>query len=63
MDTLYLPKAKFGYKYFFVLVQQIQQQINKFDIEPIKNKESETALKALKAMKHIFARKILTKPY
>ena len=33
---------------------------NKIDVEPIKNKESETALKA---MKHIFTRKILTMSY
>ena len=43
-DTLYLPIAIFGYKYLFVVVDLAT---NKFDVETIKNKESETA-------KHIF---------
>jgi hypothetical protein len=55
-DLLELPKTSKGFKYCLVVVDLATDL---FDIEPIKNKESQTTLSALKA---IFARKILTKP-
>lgn len=55
-DLLELPTTKKGFKYCLVVVDLAS---NKFDIEPITNKESQTTLNALKA---IFKRKILTKP-
>lgn len=55
-DLLELPTTKQGYKYCLVVVDLAN---NAFDIQPIKNKESQTTLNALKA---IFKRKILTKP-
>ena len=44
-DTLYLPTANLGYKYLFVIVDLAT---NKFDIEPVKNKEADTTFKAMK---------------
>lgn len=44
-DLLFLPTAKFGFKYLFVIVDLAT---NEFDIEPIKNKEPATVLKAMK---------------
>lgn len=55
-DLLELPLTKDGYRYCFVIVDLAT---NTFDIEPIKNKESNTVLNA---MKSVFKRKILTKP-
>lgn len=55
-DLLELPTTKKGYKYCLVVVDLASDL---FDIEPIKNKESQTTLNALKK---IFTRKILTKP-
>ena len=54
-DLLYLPDDD-GYKYLLVMTDVITHA---FDIEPIKNKESATVLKA---MKDIFKRKYLKKP-
>jgi hypothetical protein len=55
-DLLELPTTKKGFKYCFVIVDLAT---NAFDIEPIKNKDSQTTLNALKS---IFKRKIITKP-
>ncbi len=57
-DILFLPTSKFGYKYLFVI---LDRATNKFDIEPLKNKETTNALSA---MKKCFNRKpnILTEP-
>ena len=55
-DLLYLPNDK-GYKYLLVVTDLITHA---FDIEPLKNKESETVLQA---MKTIFERSYLKKPY
>ncbi len=50
-DLLYLPHYK-GYKYLFVIVDLASDD---FDMEPIKNKEPETVLKAmLKCFESIF---------
>src|SRR3984957_17655765 len=43
-DLLFLPTAKFGFKYLFVIVDLATDE---FDIEPIKNKEPDTVLKAM----------------
>jgi hypothetical protein len=43
-DLLFLPTAKFGFKYLFVIVDLATDE---FDIEPIKNKEPITILKAM----------------
>lgn len=56
-DLLHLPKTKKGYQYAFVVVDLAS---NKFDVEPMKTKTSQSALNALKS---VFKRKILTKPY
>jgi len=44
-DLLFLPTAKFGFKYLFCIVDLATDE---FDIEPIKNKEPATVLKAMK---------------
>jgi hypothetical protein len=44
-DLLFLPTAKFGFKYLLCLVDLATDE---FDIEPIKNKEPGTILKAMK---------------
>jgi hypothetical protein len=54
-DLLYLPQYK-GFKYLFVIVDLASDE---FDIEPIKNKEPETVLKA---MLKCFKRGYLSKP-
>ena len=55
-DLLFLPTARFGFKYLFVIVDLASDE---FDIEPIKNKEPSTVLAA---MKKCFAREHLNKP-
>jgi hypothetical protein len=55
-DLLFLPTAKFGFKYLFVIVDLAN---DKFDIEPMKNKDANTVLSA---MKKCFKRGIITKP-
>lgn len=55
-DILFLPTASFGYKYLFVIVDLAT---NEFDIEPIKNKEPITVLRA---MKKCFTREYVKKP-
>ena len=47
VDVLFLPKEKKGYRYLLVVCDLATDQ---FDIEPMKDKESETIVKALKAM-------------
>ena len=44
-DLLFLPTAQMGYKYLLVIVDLAS---DKFDIEPIKNKDSSTVLNAMK---------------
>ena len=56
-DLLFLPETKNGYKYLLVIVDLSN---NEFDIEPIKDKTPKTTLNA---MKTIFKRKYLDKPY
>ena len=56
-DTLFLPTANFGFKYLFVIVDLAT---NKFDIEPVKNKDADTTLKA---MKKCFTRNYIKQPY
>jgi hypothetical protein len=56
-DLLFLPKSDRGFKYCLVVVDLSNDE---FDIEEIRNKESDTVLKA---MKNIFKRGILKKPY
>ncbi len=55
-DLLFLPTAKFGYKYLFVYVDLAS---NLFDIQEIKNKEPSTVLEA---MKKCFKRGIVKQP-
>lgn len=55
-DILFLPTASFGFKYLLVVVDLAT---NKFDIEPIKNKEPITVLKA---MKKCFTREYVKEP-
>ena len=55
-DLLQLPEASQKNKYCLVVVDIAT---NKFDLEPLKNKESKTTLNAFKK---IFKRKILTRP-
>jgi hypothetical protein len=43
-DLLFLPTARFGFKYCFVIVDLAT---DKFDIEAIKNKEPDTVLRAM----------------
>lgn len=47
IDILELPTAKFGYKYCLVATDIATRE---FDIEQMKNKDSETVLKAFKKM-------------
>ena len=54
-DLLFLPTAKFGFKYLFVIVDLATDE---FDIEPIKSKDPATTLKA---MKKCFARDYIDK--
>lgn len=56
-DLLFLPTAKLGYKYLFVMVDLAS---NKFDMEPMKDKESDTTLKA---MLKCFQRDYIKLPY
>lgn len=55
-DLLFLPTAKFGFKYLFCIVDLATDE---FDIEPIKNKEPATVLKA---MKKCFDREYVSEP-
>lgn len=56
-DLLELPKTKKGFRYLFVIVDLFSRE---FDIEPIRNKDSETVLKA---MMKCFKRKHINSPY
>lgn len=56
-DLLFLPKTKKGFRYLLVVVDLATKE---FDIEPLKTKQS---TEVLKAMKVIFNRKYLNKPY
>lgn len=56
-DLLELPETKQGFKYLLVMVDLATHE---FDIEPIKNKSANVTLDA---MKKIFKRGILKKPY
>jgi hypothetical protein len=55
-DLIELPKSKQGFKYLLVVMDLAT---NKFDIEPMKNKDDETTLKAFKTL---LKRKILILP-
>lgn len=55
-DLLHLPETKEGYKYLIIIVDLWSDS---FDMEPMKDK---TADEALKAMKKIFTRKYVKKP-
>jgi hypothetical protein len=55
-DVLFLPTASFGFKYLFVIVDLAT---DKFDIEPMKNKDPVTTLKA---MKKCFSREYVDEP-
>ena len=57
MDLLFLPTAKFGFKYLVVIVDNWSNEI---DFEPIKNKKPETVLKAYQK---ITKRPYLNEPY
>jgi hypothetical protein len=56
-DLLFLPETKEKYRYLLVIVDLATDE---FDIEPIKDKEPKTTLQA---MKTIFKRPYLNKPY
>lgn len=56
-DLLFLPETKAGFKYLLVVVDLASDA---FDIEPLKNKESRTVLRALLAM---FRRPYIHEPY
>jgi len=56
-DVLFLPTSDRGFKYLLVMVDLANDE---FDIEEMRNKESNTVLKA---MMNIFRRGILKKPY
>lgn len=56
-DILMLPETNKGYKYLLVLVDLAT---NEFDIEPMKNKDNNTVLRAMKQM---FKRPHIKKPY
>jgi len=56
-DVLFLPTSDKGFKYLLVMVDLANDE---FDIEEMRNKESDTILKA---MMNIFRRGILKKPY
>lgn len=55
-DLLFLPTAKFGFKYLFCIVDLATDE---FDIQEIKNKEPQTVLKA---MQKCFTRKYVKEP-
>ncbi|RZK10534.1 MAG: transposase [Flavobacterium sp.] len=55
-DLFFLPTAKFGFKYLFVIVDLATDE---FDIEPIKDKRPSTVLKA---MEKCFARDFVKEP-
>jgi hypothetical protein len=55
-DLLYLPTAKFGFKY---LLTMVDLATDKFDMEPLKDKDSQIVLNA---MLKIFKRGILKEP-
>jgi len=55
-DLLFLPTAKYGFKYLFVIVDLATDE---FDIEPLKNKDPDAVLKA---MKKCFTRDYVKKP-
>jgi hypothetical protein len=55
-DVLFLPTAKFGFKYLLVVVDNYTR---KFDAQPLKLKDSEAIVKALKK---IYNRDIIQKP-
>lgn len=57
-DILMLPEDKNGYKYCLAVCDLAN---NDFDIEPMKNKDPDTVLKAFKTM--IETRKFIGKPY
>lgn len=56
-DVLFLPHADNGYRYLLVMVDLAN---NEFDIEEMRNKESDTILKAAK---NIWRRGLLKQPY
>jgi hypothetical protein len=56
-DLLFLPTTKGGYKFFLVVVDIAN---NEFDIKPLKNKEADNVLTA---MKTIFKRPHFKMPY
>jgi hypothetical protein len=56
-DVLFLPETKEKFKYLLVVVDLWSDE---FDIEPIKNKEPQTILDAMKTM---FKRKHIKEPY
>ena len=56
-DLLFLPETTKGYKYCLVVVDLANDE---FDIEPIKNKEPQTVLDALKEM---YKRPYIKEPY
>ena len=56
-DLLELPTTSKGYRYCFVICDLFSRR---FDIEPIKNKDSQTVLNA---MKECFKRPYIDKPY
>jgi len=55
-DILFLPTAKYGFKYLFVIVDLATDE---FDIQEMKNKDPETVLKS---MKKCFTRKYVKEP-
>ena len=56
-DILMLPTTKKGFKYLLVVVDLATDE---FDIEPLKNKDPDTTLKAMKTM---FKRSYIKEPY
>ena len=56
-DLLFLPETKDKYRYLLTVFDLAS---NEFDIEPLKNKEPSDVLKAMKEM---FTRKFIKKPY
>ena len=56
-DILMLPETEEGFKYLLVVVDLATDE---FDIEPMKTKQPEEALKAIKTM---FKRKFIDEPY
>ena len=56
-DLLHLPETKEGFKFLLVMVDLAT---DKFDIEPLKNATSKTVLEA---MKNIFSRPYVKKPF